>query len=76
MIPTPDEIITALGGPKKVADLIGIKPPSVCEWRNKAAIPAASLHKLAPHIERAMGVPRHVICPDVFEPPAKRGRAA
>jgi len=76
MTPTPEEIIKALGGPTKVAALIGIKPPSVCEWRDKTAIPAASLHKLAPHIERVMGIPKHVMCPEVFEAPKRKGRAA
>lgn len=80
MIPSPNEIIKELGGPAKVAGLIGIKAPSVCEWRAKSRIPEASLHKLAPHIERVMGISRHELCPDVFgEDPGKakrKGRAA
>ena len=76
MIPSPNEIIDALGGPTRVAALAGVKPPSVCEWREKAAIPAASLHKLAKHIESVMGVPKHVLCPDVFEEPKRKGKAA
>lgn len=35
---TPEEtrrVIDALGGTKKVADLCGVKPPSVSEWKRK-----------------------------------------
>jgi len=39
---TPSEIIDRLGGPSKVAAMFGIKPPSVCEWRN-TGIPNARL---------------------------------
>lgn len=76
MIPSPNEIIDALGGPTRVAALVGIKPPSVCQWRDKQAIPAASLHKLAGHIEKVMGVPKHVMCPDVFDEPKRKSRVA
>lgn len=78
MIPTPSEIIDALGGPTAVANLAKVKPPSVCEWRGLARIPEASLNRLAPHIERVMGIPKHVTCPDVFEAPdvAKKVRVA
>lgn len=71
MIPTPSEIIDALDGPTAVARLAKVKPPSVCEWRGLARIPEASLNRLAPHIERVMGIPKHIICPDVFEAPVK-----
>lgn len=74
MTPTPTEIIERLGGPAKVARLIGIKAPSVCEWRGKARIPEASLYKLAPHIERVMGISRHELCPEVFGAPRGRRR--
>jgi DNA-binding transcriptional regulator YdaS (Cro superfamily) len=69
---TPNEIIDGLGGTGKVAALLNIKPPSVSEWRKKDSIPEASMHKLAPHIEREMGISRHSLCPDVFgEAPVK-----
>lgn len=71
MLPSPSEIIDALGGPSAVAGLVGIKPPSVCEWREKTRIPEASLNRLAPHIEKVMGIPKHITCPDVFEAPVK-----
>lgn len=39
---TPSEIIDALGGTFRVAELCEVKPPSVSEWR-KSGIPAARL---------------------------------
>jgi DNA-binding transcriptional regulator YdaS (Cro superfamily) len=74
-IPKPSEIIDGLGGTGAVAALLNIKPPSVSEWRTKDAIPEASLHKLAIHIERQLGIPRHELCPDVFPKPESMKRA-
>jgi len=71
MLPSPSEIIDKLGGPTAVAALVNRKPPSVCEWREKTSIPDSCLIRLAPHIERVLGIPKHVCCPDVFEAPAK-----
>lgn len=72
MLPNPSEIIDALGGPTAVAAMAKVKPPSVCEWRGLARIPDRSLTRLAAHIERVMGIPKHVTCPDVFgEAPVK-----
>lgn len=39
---TPDQIIDALGGTSKTAELCEIEPPSVSEWR-KNGIPHARL---------------------------------
>lgn len=39
---TPSEIIDALGGTFRVAELCEVKPPSVSEWR-KHGIPRARL---------------------------------
>lgn len=72
MLPPPSEIIDALGGPTAVAALVNRRAPSVCEWRSKDAIPEACLAKLAPHIERVLGVPKHITCPDIFEAPLAR----
>lgn len=69
MLPTPSEIIDALGGPTAVAALVNRKPPSICEWREKDSIPDSCLIRLAPHIERVMGIPKHISCPDVFDAP-------
>jgi DNA-binding transcriptional regulator YdaS (Cro superfamily) len=46
-----DEIIELLGGTNAVADLVGVKPPSVSEWR-KTGIPESRLIELAATIER------------------------
>lgn len=58
-------VIDKLGGPAKVARLMGCKPPSVIEWR-KRGIPA----ERCPAFEREtgrQGEPRHVelLRPDV-----------
>lgn len=51
---TPSEIIDALGGTFRVAELCEVKPPSVSDWR-KHGIPRARLMFL------------RVARPDVFE---------
>ncbi|WP_236225354.1 helix-turn-helix domain-containing protein [Pseudomonas pseudonitroreducens] len=51
---TPNEIIDALGGTFRVAELCEVKPPSVSDWR-KHGIPRARLMFL------------RVARPDVFE---------
>lgn len=43
---TDSEIIDRLGGTTVLADLFGIKPPSVSEWREKG-IPSARKQTLA-----------------------------
>lgn len=41
----PDTLIDALGGTSKVAEIFGIQPPSVSEWRGQG-IPEARLQTL------------------------------
>jgi hypothetical protein len=53
--PTADEIIDRLGGTGRVADLFGVKCPSVSQWR-VSGIPPARMHFI-----------RHVR-PEVLEP--------
>jgi hypothetical protein len=39
VIPSIDELITALGGPTAVARIVGRKPSAVCQWRTQGTIP-------------------------------------
>lgn len=72
--PTPIErAIDAAGSQQALADLLGIKGPSVYEWRQRGQVPAGRV--LA--IEAATGVSRHDLRPDVFGPaPANDDREA
>jgi DNA-binding transcriptional regulator YdaS (Cro superfamily) len=68
----PKELAEAAGF-KTVTDLaaaLGIKPPSINQWRR---VPA----ERAVQIEKVSGgkLPRHKMRPDLFPAPAKRGRA-
>lgn len=69
----PAAFIDALGGTFAVAELLGIKPPSVSGWKESGRIPDDKLMRLAP-IAEARGVatrrdlfPRdaHKIWPDL-----------
>lgn len=44
-------LIDALGGTQAVAALVGIKSPSVSEWRQRGRIPVDKLIRLAPVAE-------------------------
>jgi len=56
-------VIEALGGTTAVARLLGIKPPSVHEWRG-SEIPEARVLQLGAAIEAACGIPRWDLRPD------------
>ena len=57
------ELIDELGGTTTVARLLGIKPPSVHEWRSKG-IPSDRLIQLGAEIEGKAGIPRWDLRPD------------
>ncbi|WP_436077382.1 carph-isopro domain-containing protein [Acidovorax delafieldii] len=46
------ELIDALGGTYVVAELAGVKPPSVSGWKEAGRIPDAKLIRLAPIAEQ------------------------
>ncbi|MXS81553.1 hypothetical protein ABD07_00290 [Nitrosomonas oligotropha] len=48
---TAEEIIESLGGTSIVAEILGIKPPSVSEWKTKNEIPDDKLIRLAVSLE-------------------------
>ena len=58
-----DDVITALGGPSKAAEALGISNPSVVmNWRTRGKVPAERVLD----IEAATGISRHTLRPDIF----------
>ena len=58
------EIIDALGGTAAVAQLCGVKAPSVSGWRTSSKIPDDKLIRLAPVLEVRGVVTRRKLFPD------------
>lgn len=58
------ELIEALGGTRAVAELTGVKPPSVSEWKARARIPDDKLMRLAPLSEARGLASRKDLFPD------------
>jgi DNA-binding transcriptional regulator YdaS (Cro superfamily) len=56
-------LLDALGGTAAVAELFGIKQPSVSEWRKSGRIPDDKLIRLAPIAEARGIVSRKVLFP-------------
>jgi pyruvate kinase len=59
------EVVEKLGGPKKAADALGIKHPSICGWIERGQVPAARVAE----VSRLIDVPPHRIRPDIFPAP-------
>jgi hypothetical protein len=53
---TVSELIEKFGGPTVLADVFGIKPPSVYEWKARGVIPKARLFSM------------RLMRPDLFTP--------
>lgn len=68
-----ERAIKIVGTQQRLADLLGVRPPSIVEWRNRDRVPAERC--LA--IEEAVGgeVTRYELRPDVFGP-APSGKVA
>lgn len=49
---TAKELIKVLGGASSVARILGIKEPSVFEWKKNNSIPEGRLIRLAPILEK------------------------
>ena len=58
-------VVERLGGVARAADALGIKHPSVCGWIVRGQVPAARVAE----VSRMIGVPPHVIRPDIFPAP-------
>ncbi|HDS1579965.1 TPA: helix-turn-helix domain-containing protein [Stenotrophomonas maltophilia] len=59
-----DRAVQSAGSQQALAQLLGIKPPSVSGWYDRRRVPAERCIA----IERATGVSRHQLRPDVFGP--------
>lgn len=57
-----DKAVQAAGSQQALAHLLGIKPPSVSGWYDRRRVPAERCIA----IEKATGVSRHDLRPDVF----------
>ncbi len=60
------ELIEGLGGTFAVAELAGVKPPSVSEWKANNRIPADKLMRLAPIAEARAIASRKELFPEDF----------
>lgn len=59
-----DRAVQSAGSQQALAQLLGIKPPSVSGWYDRRRVPAERCIA----IEKATGVSRHQLRPDVFGP--------
>ena len=57
-VPIPD-VIEAAGGATKLADGLGIRPPSIYSWTQ---VPPTRVLE----VERITGIPRHRLRPDLY----------
>lgn len=60
-----DRAAAAVGGPERFRELLGIGRRAFFYWR-AGRIPAERV----PEISRVTGIPRHVLCPKLWEAPA------
>jgi DNA-binding transcriptional regulator YdaS (Cro superfamily) len=63
------DAINKIGGQIKLADEIGIAPPSITGWILRGRAPV----KRCAEIERITGIPCYRLRPDYFPPPATPG---
>lgn len=67
-----DRAVESAGSQQALAQLLGIKPPSISGWYDRRRVPAERCIA----IEQATGVSRHQLRPDVFGPePRIQGEA-
>jgi DNA-binding transcriptional regulator YdaS (Cro superfamily) len=62
-----DAAISAAGSQAALATKVGVKQQTISYWVKKGQVPA----EMALAVERATGVPRHVLRPDLFDAPTK-----
>lgn len=56
----------AAGGPTNLARALGIRHGAIRSWHEAGRIPAERV----PAVERATGIPRHQLRPDLYDDPA------
>jgi DNA-binding transcriptional regulator YdaS (Cro superfamily) len=61
------ELIDALGGTTAVAELFGLRPPSVSGWKEAGRIPDDKLIRLAPIAEARGIVTRKALFPNDWQ---------
>ena len=59
-----DAAIKAAGTQQALADALGIRSPSISEWKGRGRVPAERVLD----VERITGLSRHDLRPDVFGP--------
>jgi DNA-binding transcriptional regulator YdaS (Cro superfamily) len=66
---TAEHLIDMLGGTFRVSGLLGIKPPSVSDWKSLNSIPDDKLIRLATEIESASGgsISREILFPEDWQ---------
>jgi len=57
-----DKAVKAAGGVTSLAAALGVRQSAVSNWKSRSSIPAAQVLG----IERATGVSRHELCPEIF----------
>lgn len=68
-----DRAIEAIGGRRQLAEACGVRYQAVQKWHRNGKVPAERVLE----IERATGVPRTALRPDIYPPNEKtRKRAA
>lgn len=69
-----DQAIELLGSQQLLADALGIKSPSISEWKSRGRVPV----ERCVDIERATkgAVTRHALRPDIFGTAPPAGKAA
>lgn len=67
-----EKAIEVAGGLSALASKLGIKPPSVYEWKARGRVPAERVLD----VESATGVTRYELRPDIFGPAPKPRRKA
>jgi DNA-binding transcriptional regulator YdaS (Cro superfamily) len=60
-----ERAFSAVGGPTKLARLLGVTPQAVDLWKKKGVVPP----RRVPMVEHLTGVPGHELRPDMYPPP-------
>lgn len=59
------QVIKRAGGVLALANALSIDHSAVSKWQRRGRVPVERV----PDVERITGIPRHVLRPDLWEPP-------